>query len=310
MIYTVTGPIKKSEMGRTLGHEHFNWIDDNTFASSMYFEKIYDDLYNQKMFHKLMPILKGLKAANCQSIVEASPPLGGQNLKLLYEFSKATDINIIPCTGISVPKNAFEIFRDGFVDQLAQRWVSDFEVGLDTIDGICIKPAYIKLLLDRGPLSAVDEGMVKAAALASNKTGMPIQCHILEAKHVKGVLKILEAMNVPPSKFLWAHADYEGKIDIILEVVKRGYWLGFDMIREASYENRKYLINHALTHGYADKILLSQDYDFYEEYENIDSVNRCRSFFTEFIPYCVQRGISEILLEKIITENPSNFYDI
>lgn len=32
MIYTVKGPIEKTQMGRTLAHEHINWINDEDFA--------------------------------------------------------------------------------------------------------------------------------------------------------------------------------------------------------------------------------------------------------------------------------------
>lgn len=310
MIHTVRGKIHKKDMGMTLGHEHFNWIEDKLFTSAMYFEKVYDQAYNKKMFNQLMPILEGLKEVRCQTIVEASPPLGGQNLKLLYDLSKESKINIIPCTGINVTKFAYEIFKEGFVDQLSKRWISDFENGLDTIDGICIKPAYIKLLLDKGPLSDVDQAMVRAAAIASNETGMPIHCHILEANRVAPVLKILKDMDLPPKKFLWAHADKEGNLEVILEVVKQGYWVGFDMIREGTYENRKSLLDHAIKHAYTDQVLLSQDYDFYEEIQNQNPIEICGSIFTKFLPYCMDAGISKERLESMMTENPGRFYDI
>lgn len=310
MIHTVRGKIHKKDMGMTLGHEHFNWIEDKLFTSSMYFERVYDQAYNKIKFNQLMPILEGLKEVQCQSIVEASPPLGGQNLKLLYDLSKESKINIIPCTGISVTKFAYDIFKEGFVDQLSKRWISDFENGLDTIDGICIKPAYIKLLLDEGPLSDVDQAMVRAAAIASNKTGMPIHCHILEANRVAPVLKILKDMEVAPNKFLWAHADKEGNLEVILKVINQGYWVGFDMIKEGSHENRKTLIDHAIKNNYTDQVLLSQDYDFYEELEGQYPIETCRSLFTQFIPYCIGQGISKKILEKIMTDNPGKFYDL
>ncbi|ABR47626.1 hypothetical protein Amet_1427 [Alkaliphilus metalliredigens QYMF] len=49
----------------------------------MYFDKQYDESYNQKRFDEVFPILRQLSASGCQTIVEASPPLGRQNLKLL-----------------------------------------------------------------------------------------------------------------------------------------------------------------------------------------------------------------------------------
>lgn len=96
-----------------------------------------------------------------------------------------------------------EVFPEGFSNQLANRWIKDFEQGLDTIDGIFIRPCYVKLLLDKGELSAVDREMLIAAVKASNVTGMPIHCNILEAKMVKEVIGL----------------------------IKNGIWVGIDCIR-------------------------------------------------------------------------------
>ena len=238
MIYTVRGPIDKLEMGKTLAHEHINEISDEDFACKMYFNKQYDEDYNHEILEKIIPILYELRASGCQTIVEATPPLLGQNLKLLHDLSHQTNINIIPCTGMNISKYSHHIFKEKFVEQLANRWIQDFKEGLDVIDNVSIKPGYIKLLIDRGGVSAVDEAMLKAAAIACNATGMPIHCHLLEAKHIFKVLTILERMDVPPHKFVWAHADNESHLETILKVVKKGYWVGFDKIREGTYEAR------------------------------------------------------------------------
>lgn len=310
MIYTVRGPIDKIQMGRTLAHEHFNWISDEDFACRMYFDKKYDESYNQKLFSKILPILSELSASGCQTIVEASPPLGGQNLKLLYDLSHKTNVHIIPCTGMNITKYALQIFQENYVGQLAKKWIQDFEEGLDVIADVCIKPGYIKLLLDRGGLNAVDEAMLKAAAIASNATGMPIHCHVLEAEHMLKVMSILEEMKVPPQKFVWAHADHESHLETILKVVKQGYWVGFDNIREGTYEAHKQLIEHALTNNYSHQVILSEDYDFYEESEKENGIERYCAFFNEFIPYCIKSGIPQKMIEGIIIDNPARFYDI
>jgi len=310
MIYTVRGPIDKRQMGKTLGHEHFNWIFDEDFAGKMYFDKKYDEAYNQKVFDKVLPILRELSASGCQTVVEASPPLGGQNLKLLYALSNKTNVNIIPCTGMNITKYAYNIFQENFEIQLAKKWIQDFKEGLDVIENICIRPAYIKLLFDRGAVSAVDEGMLKAAAIACNATGMPIYCHVMEAAHMPKVITILEEMEVPPNKFLWAHADHEGNHETILKVVKKGYWVGFDTIREGTFETRKQLIEHAITHNYSHQVILSEDYDFCEESEKEDGIERYSAFFDAFVPYCIENGIQQQVIESIITDNAARFYDI
>ncbi|QUH25216.1 TatD family hydrolase [Serpentinicella alkaliphila] len=310
MIYTVRGPIDKTQMGRTLSHEHLDWIFDQNFASRMYFGKQYDEDYNQKIFDKVLPIISGLREAGCQTIVEASPPLGGQNLKLLYDLSFKTNINIIASTGINITKYAYHIFPEKFEEQLAKKWIQDFEEGLDVIDNVCIKPGHIKLLLERGGVNNVDKAMLKAAAIACKATGMSIHCHVLEAEHMPKVMKILEKMEVPPHKFVWAHADYESNREMILEVVKKGYWIGFDTIQAGKYEERKELIDHALEHNYSHQVILSEDYDFYAESKKKDGIERYCAFFNVFVPYCIENGIPQDVIESMIVDNPARFYDI
>lgn len=310
MINTVRGPLKREKIGRTLAHEHFKWETDQALAGEMYFARKYNQAYNQTLLAKFLPMLTELVASGCETIVEASPPLGGQNLRLLHELSTSTKVNIIPCTGWNITKYAYDLFPEQFSSQLARRWIKDFEEGLDTIDQICIRPGFIKLLLDRGGVSGVDEAMLRAAAIASNATGMPIHCHVMEAAHIPRVLEILEQMHLPPSKFLWAHADHEGNRQTILSVVERGYWVGFDTIRAGTYQEKYLLIQHAIDNGYSGQITLSQDYDFGEESEREDGTSRYCAFFTRFLPYCQEKGIDTQTLESIIRDNPGRFYDI
>lgn len=309
MIYTVTGPVDRTSMGMMMAHEHFKWESDEYFASSMYFNKQYDELYNQKIAEKILPILKALKASGCDAVVEASPPIGGQNLKLLYELSKASKIKIIPCTGANIPKYTYSIFNEEFEACLANRWIKDFEEGLDTIEGVKIKPGYIKLLFDRGNISEVDEAMLRAAALASKATGLPIHCHVLEAGQMQQVMLILREMKVPPHKFVWAHADKESNLKTILAVAQSGYWVGFDIIREGTYADRLNLLQHAFTHNYNHQVLLSQDYDMGEESDKGNGIKRYCALFKEFVPYCLQHGLTSTQLESLLVENPSRFYD-
>lgn len=310
MIYTVRGPINKTQMGKTLAHEHINWINDENFAGKMYFDKQYDESYNRKIFDRVLPILDKLNALGCKTIVEASPPLGGQNLKLLYDLSYKANVNIIPSTGMNITKYAYRIFQENFEMQLAKKWIMDFEKGLDVIENVCIKPGYIKLLMDRGYVNTVDKAMLKAAAIACKETGMPIHCHVLEAEHMSEVMAILEEMEVPPNKFVWSHADYEGHLETILKVVKNGYWVGFDTIREGTYEVRKQLIEHAVANNYIHQVMLSEDNDFYEESNKEDGIEQYCSFFNVFIPFCIEKGLPQEVMERIIIDNPARFYDV
>lgn len=309
MIYTVTGPVDRNDIGMMLAHEHFNWENDEYLASNMYFNRQYDEQHNQKIAERVLPVVKALKASGCTAAAEASPPLGGQNLKLLYELSKASGMKIIPCTGMNIPKYTFRIFEEVFETHLASRWIKDFEEGLDVIGDVVIKPGFIKLLFDRGKVGGADRAMLRAAARASRATGLPIHCHVMEAGRMEEVMAILQEMKVPPRKFVWAHADHEGNLEAISAVTQRGYWVGFDSIKEGTYENRLNLLLHAFAQGYSHQVLLSQDYDMWEEGQKENGIRRYCALFKEFVPYCLEQGLSMAQMNSLLADNPSRFYD-
>jgi phosphotriesterase-related protein len=309
MIYTVNGTITKEEMQATLCHEHFKWENDENYGNQLYFDRKYDEVKIEEAFGILLPVLQKLFADGCRTIVEASPPIGGQNIKLLRKLSFASKINIIPCTGHNLPKYVHRIHSEKYVEQLAKQWIKDFELGLDTIDGVTVKPGHIKLLLDRGKLSHVDRAMLRAAVMTNKKTGIPIHCHILEAAMAEEVMDLLEREEADFGKFLWSHTLKDKNDAVIDRARELGIWLGVDMIKKDDYEYNMNFIKEAIRGGFENRILLSQDYDLYDE-SIVHGVNHpCASFFTDFIPYCITSGISPDILERIIRKNPAEFYD-
>lgn len=310
MIDTVRGPIHKSQLGVTLGHEHMKWEDDEFHANTMYFDKRYmeEEILSDKNY--ILPILLDMKARGGMSVAEASPPIGGQNVRLLKLLSEQADIHIIPCTGWNMTKKLYDVFPMQFEEQLANRWIKDFKDGLDTIDGVVIRPGHIKLLLDKGDLSMADKGMLVAAVKASKETGLPIHCHIMEAKMVLQVIQVLDAEGADYHKFLWAHADKEADKVIIKLAAEKGMWLGIDSIRRGTSPVKYELLKNIISLNYGHKVLLSQDYDFYSEGKESLTTHPCTTIFDEFIPYCAEHGIDKQVIIGMMTENPANFYDV
>lgn len=310
MIYTARGPISKNELGVTLSHEHIKWEYDECHANSMYFDKKYRLDEIDLDLNLILPIMLDIKAKGGKSIVETSPPIGGQNVKLLKMLSDKADMHIIPCTGWNMTKQLYDVFPHNFEDQLAKRWIKDFEEGLDAIDGVVIRPGYMKFLLDKGELSNADRAMLVAALKASKETGMPIHCHILEAEIVHTVMELLDAEKADYNKFLWAHADEESNIETIKCAAEKGMWIGIDNIQKGTTPNKFELLRQVIALGYGQKLLLSQDYELYKEAKKSTNNHPCTVIFDEFMPYCAKNGIEAQEILRMMTENPAAFYDI
>lgn len=310
MIYTVRGPIEKKDLGMTLSHEHIKWEEDENVANTMYFDKVYREEIIENDLAVIMPILKDLKVKGVKGIVETSPPIGGQNVKLLKRLSDQADMHFIPCTGWNITKQIYDLLPVAFEEQMAKRWIDDFKMGLDMIDGVVIRPGFIKLLLDRGTLSSADRAMLISAIMASRETGMPIHCHILEAKMALDVFDLIACEGLAPSKFLWAHADEESNLEVIRKGLDLGIWIGIDNIRQGTHVEKYALLKSVIDMGFGHRVLLSQDYDFYKEAIKDNASHPCTVIIDEFMKYCSENAIGEEILIAMLTENPAAFYDI
>lgn len=78
---------------------------------------------------------------------------------LMQKLSKESGIKIIANTGLPFPKEVYEIHKAFDENELAEQWIKDYKNGLDTINGVVIKPGQIKILLGqdrKGRLTNID----------------------------------------------------------------------------------------------------------------------------------------------------------
>lgn len=127
---------------------------------------------------------------------------------------------------------------------------------------------------------------------------------------VSDVFDILKEESMNMDKFLWAHADEECHQKTIDLAYEQGPWIGFDNIHPHNHNQRAQLLQTAVDKGYSDRILLSLDLDMYDESQLDEGIDRMTSLFHTFLPKCTDMGIDGDLLHRMLTENPSNFYNI
>jgi len=188
MIMTVKGPIKATEMGVSLTHEHV--LVDFIGADSVN-ESRWD---KSKVSEKAMPYLMAIKKLGCQTFVECTPEYIGRDPILLKSLSESTGLNIITNTGYYgaandkyVPKHAYE----ESAEELASRWVDEWNNGIGSTG---IKPGFIKIGVDSKTLSDIDRKLVIAAAKTHLKTGLVIASHTGPAIPAFEELEILKKL--------------------------------------------------------------------------------------------------------------------
>ncbi|RYZ95748.1 MAG: phosphotriesterase, partial [Sphingobacteriaceae bacterium] len=200
-VMTVTGKINPAEMGATLCHEHI--ITDFTGA-----EKVKQAQYDNVLaFAAMLPRLRALKQSGVTTMVECTPAYIGRNVKLLKELSVATGLNIITNTGYYAAAGQKYLPAHAYTEtdsQLAARWLKEWRNG---IDGTDIRPGFIKLGVDEGPLNAVQIKLLKAAANTHLKSGLKIAIHTGNDSAAVEYTQLMIKEGVSPSALIWVHAQ-------------------------------------------------------------------------------------------------------
>jgi len=305
MIMTVKGPIKATEMGVSLTHEHV--LVDFIGADSVN-ESRWD---KSKVSEKAMPYLMAIKKLGCQTFVECTPEYIGRDPILLKSLSESTGLNIITNTGYYgaandkyVPKHAYE----ESAEELASRWVDEWNSGIGSTG---IKPGFIKIGVDSKTLSDIDRKLVIAAAKTHLKTGLIIASHTGPAIPAFEQMEILKEQGVSPEAFIWVHAQGEKDLSNHIKAATMGAWIGLDGIGEDNCEDYVRMIKNLKENDLLYKVLLSHDAGWYDPAkENGGEYRGYTTLFEKLIPLLKADGFSEKEIDQLMITNPAEAFSI
>ena len=315
---TVLGPLDVAKLGFTLSHEHI--------AGTVDVLKRWPKAWGGRteFLAKAVDRLKVIRAAGIGTIVDLTPYDGARDVRLLEELSRRSGLNIIACTGqrFFPPKSPHVSMPARTVVDLAKFFIEEIENG---IDGTGIKAGVIKIGIETGRPTALEEMGLRAAVRASKATGIPIRIHT-NAAHRAGESDavILEEDGASPAKVSFDHSDDSGDMDYFLGLVRRGYSLGMDHVHRGliadfkpSFERRAECIKLLIDAGFADRIFLSSDSMFEGSLlpedarnwrENIDPPEGMLFNTHKLIPLLESMGVSDEKIRVMTIENPKRFF--
>jgi phosphotriesterase-related protein len=298
-IQTVTGEILPDRLGVTLMHEH-------VLVDFIGADKVSKNRYDaDEAFRTILPHLQRVKTHGCQTLVECTPAYLGRDVSLLKRLSEASGLNIISNTGYygaasdkHLPAHAFK----ESASELAARWIREASDGMD---GTSIKPGFMKIGVDNAPLSAVDEKLVRAAAITHKTTGLPIASHTGAGAAALAELAILSELGVPASAFIWVHAQSERDMSVHVRAAKAGAWVEFDGVSESSVARHVELVRNLQSEKLLDRVLVSQDAGWYRvgeagggQFRGFDTL------FTAFVPALLAAGLTKDDVQQLLVVNP------
>lgn len=238
--------------------------------------------------------------------MECTPAYLGRDVRLLERLSAATNLNLLTNTGYYgaandkfVPAHAYS----ESADTLADRWIGEWEVG---IEGMGIRPGFIKIGVDKTSLSEIDSKLVRAAARTQLRTGLTIYSHTGYATPAREEIAILQEEGVLPSAWVWVHAQNETDRDAHEEIAQVGGWVAFDGCREKSWTRHLDHLRAMKERGLLGRVHLSHDAGWYRPGEPGGGRFRPYSFIFEvFLDRLKASGFSDEEIDRVMVKNPA-----
>jgi phosphotriesterase-related protein len=305
-IHTLTGPVDLGSLGLILPHEHlFTDLRGPSVAD-------YARAYPSAVAKVVQPYLEEAAAAGVTALVECSTVGVGRNLSVLRRLAEVSPLHIIAPTGVYRDAYIPASLRDSLVDELADLWTKELT---DGIEGTSIRAGFIKLAVSDNGLTPLEVRNLKAAAIASQRTGAVIASHTAgggEFAHEE--MDILQDAGLDLRRFIWVHAQTEPNRSMLEQAAHRGAYVELDSVG-APYQSQPDLLattTALIQAGYTDLLLLSHDAGWYnpaspaglpdEGYRGYTALTR------DFLPALVKRGITKEQIRHITVDNPARAF--
>lgn len=295
-VQTVTGPLAAGDLGLTLVHEHLF----SRFGADPSDAPSYEDA---DLRATVVPYLAYLRALGVRTILDATAMRFGRQPQLLRDLARASGVQILTNTGVygaAEDRYVPETARSATPAQIADHWVREAR---DGIGGTGIRPGFIKVGVDAGPLSPIDRRLVEAGVITHEATGLLLAVHTGDnSVAVREQMDVLHSRGVSPSAWMWVHASTARDEPLIWEVAGKGAWIGLDSLRPETFDRHIALVVEAKRRGLLGRILLSHDGNSWpapgrvpRDYDLLLTTGRRR---------LRQEGLTDAELTMVLVDNP------
>jgi phosphotriesterase-related protein len=307
-IQTVDGRIEPDSIGFTLPHEHTAcqlWHIPNRWD---YWELTRDE-------EIIAAELGDFSARNGTCLVDVTLPGFGRDPERLRRLAERTGLHIVMGTGwyrgAYYPPEALIDRRS--VESLRDEIVREFNEG--AVGGV--RPGIIgEIGTDKPWVSAQEERVHRAAALAARETGMAITTHAVMSDVGLAQLRIFEHEGLDPARVVIGHVDSYPSLDYYLGILKRGASIEFDFLGMSFTPMERHgepaviaLLCELLDRGHAAQILLSQDVCQNGQLKRYGGHGY--TYLAEtFLPRLADAGVDDTSIEQMTVLNPRRLLTI
>lgn len=256
----------------------------------------------------------------CNLLVDVTSVGVGRDLMKLKEFSKRSNLNVIAGTGLFVHDALPKMYEAKTVQQIAD-WMID-----EIRNGHCdtgIKPGVIGEIGVSEKIYPIEEKSIRAAAIASVATDLPIYLHTYPWNRVAlDAVKMLLEDGVKPENICICHLDVTFDDEYLRQALDLGIYVEFDNLsKEFFFEpqdgafaggpfatdvERVHKLMELIAEGYTDQLLLANDLCLKGSLHKYGGPGYDH-VFRNFVPMMRMYGIREEDIHRIVYDNPKRF---
>ena len=285
--------------GYTLMHEH-------VFIDLSGIKKLDDCRLDCK--EETIKEFKELYKNGVRNIVEVTNIGMGRDIEYIQEVANKSGINIVCATGFYK-----EPFYPPYVYEKSERELAEIMIKdiTERIDGSSLKASIIGEIGSSKDIITDEEYKVfKAAILAHLETGVPITTHTTLGTMGLEQVRLFKRYGLNMEKIVIGHVDLSGNTQYIMEILDNGVYVEFDTIGKNNYmpdETRGEMLKEIEDRGMIDKVFLSLDITRKSNMKYNKGIGYSY-IFEKFIPLLREKGLKETSIEKMLLENPRNFF--
>jgi phosphotriesterase-related protein len=311
-VRTVLGDVDPADLGVVYAHEHL------VIAGGRPVEREPDFLLAdvERAVAELAPAV----ALGLRTVVDAMPCDAGRDVRLLAEISRRAQIHVVAPTGLHHERYYEDRHwsRTYEVEEIADLFAADIEDGIDERDyaGPLVRrtphrAGVIKIAGSEGGLSARDERIFDAAAIAHRRTGCPILTHCENGTGALEQIRRLVDGGVEPGHIVCSHVD---------KVVDRGYQRAIFATGACVEYDQAFrwpadgpngtltCIEWAIEDGFADRIVLGLDAARRRYWAAYGGRPGWTYLLGPFAALLAERGVPEPVRRAFFVENPARAY--
>lgn len=357
MVNTVLGPISAYNMGVTLAHEHCFmdsdtevWLKPETVPKKfahLFYEPVTIanidfvkraarycvDNGNNNNFSERVQEINAFKAAGGRTVIDVTPDAYGRSnhIHKLPKLSKVTGINIVAATGQFIAATHPPRIKKQTAEEVAQDFIKEITEGINETG---IKAGVIKTGLSPNSFTGADKKVLKAAAIAHKKTGVPITTHMWGDRPGKWpgfkVIELLRQNDVDLNKFYISHIEWTENLEknwgVPVRAAAAGVYLCIDNFgREFPYGSadntfddfgylgcqtdldRVRLIKRLVEEGYGDKIVAGHDQAY--KVQKLAYGGPGLGHILNNVPILFKHmGIDQRFFRKMMVDNPRKLF--